>query len=148
MSHAKPSKALRCPQYTNSNWILQSRVPPSDWVSAAAAANHNIQVRNKLENKQTEELNEMCYVQKTMRDDTYNTKWEATLVIMFPAYNMKRPKYAELKRIVQTETNNMYRTRARRPELGKLWWELYLAVIQAAIHICSKCVEKGQEDIW
>ena len=48
MSHAKPDKAFRCPQYTNSVLVLQSSAPPRDWVSAAAAANQNTQVMNKL----------------------------------------------------------------------------------------------------
>ena len=54
MSHAKPDKAFRCPQYTNSVLVWQSSAPPRDWVSAAAAANQNTQVTNKLKQPMSE----------------------------------------------------------------------------------------------
>jgi len=110
MSHANPSMALSCPQYTKKSWLLQFNAPPSVLVRAAAAASHRIQVINK------------------------KTKCEAILARKWLVATKKTPMYAEPKTIVQTEQKRMYRTRARVPEFGLLWCALYLAVTQADMH--------------
>jgi hypothetical protein len=62
-------------------------------------------------------------------------KCDATLAKILLAAAKKMPMYAEPRTIVHTEQKRMYRTRARVPEVGKLWCALYLAVTQAEIHI-------------
>lgn len=70
-----------------------------------------------------------------MAEHTHKMKCDAMLAKILLVAAKKIPMYAEPRMIVHIEQKRIYRTRARVPELGKLWCALYLAVTQADIHI-------------